>query len=116
MAFKIPKHKTVNEQIISLEIERSRVRRERVLVILNKAIFLYFAFNFIGVIGFLNDYITTDMLKLIIFMGFLALIIGVVPYMRTTRNEDLCLTGLLDHLHKSEYDKKKATRKKVTRK
>lgn len=100
------KSKKVNEQIISLEIERSRVRRERVLIILNKAVILYFAFIFIGVIGFLNDYISTDMLKLVIMMGFLALIIGIIPYLSTNRKEDMTLSNLLAHLHKSQYETK----------
>ena len=78
----IPKRKIseAEKQIIMLKIEKVRLEREKSMMILNKAVMLFFAFLAVAVVGLLNKMITAPQLNILIFLGIGALIIGVVPY------------------------------------
>ncbi|MBN2567405.1 hypothetical protein JXB02_04960 [Candidatus Woesearchaeota archaeon] len=85
----------VQEKIIDLEIEKSKLNREKSMLVLNKAIFLYFSFLFVGVVGFINGYLNKGLLNLLILMGLCVLVIGVVPYIRTMHHEERSLEALI---------------------
>lgn len=85
---------------IMLEIERSRLHRERSMMVLNKGVFLYFFFLFIGVIGFVNGFMTSQLLNILVIMGLCVLIIGVAPYLVTMYKEERTLDTLIDELRK----------------
>lgn len=89
---------SVDREIIELELEKSRLNREKSILVLNKSVFLYFTFMFIGVVGFVNNYISSTTLNLITILGLLALIIGTVPYLFIAKKEQEHLTELLDGL------------------
>lgn len=97
----------LEKQIIQLELEKSRLSREKGMIILNKSVFLYFTFMFIGVIGFLNDYISSKMLNFIIVMGLMALVVGTLPYIIAAHKEQKSLSNILNDLlvRMGEYDK-----------
>ena len=75
-------------EIIYLEIERSRIKREKSMLVLNKSLMLYFCFLFIGVIGFLFKYINTTLLNLFVILGIVILIVGAVPYLFVINQEE----------------------------
>jgi hypothetical protein len=92
-------------EIIELELEKSRLNREKCALILNKSVFLYFTFMFIGVIGFVNGYIKPLTLNLIIILGLFALIVGTAPYMAMAHKEHKNLTALLEELKSVKHEK-----------
>lgn len=67
--------------IIYLEIEKSKINREKAKLVLNNSIMLYLLFMAIGVIGFVFEYLDSFMLNLMIIVGIVVLIIGTVPYL-----------------------------------
>ncbi len=83
------------KELINLELERSRLNREKSVLILNKALFLYFCFLFVGVIGFVNGYITPTYLNILIVLALIALIIGIFPYISVMYKEEKKLDKLI---------------------
>ena len=94
----------LEKQVLQIELERSRLSREKGMVILNKSVFLYFSFMFVGVLGFVNDYISSAMLNFIIVMGLVALVVGTVPYIIATHREQKKLSEILKTLMKRTKD------------
>ncbi len=88
--------------IIGVELEKSKLNREKSTFVLDKALQLYFVFLFIGVIGFVKGYIDTGTLNLLIIMGLCVLIVGIVPYVITIHNEDVRLNKLSEQLIRSK--------------
>ncbi|MFQ5474267.1 MAG: hypothetical protein ACE5DM_00355 [Candidatus Nanoarchaeia archaeon] len=89
-----------NKEIIDLEVEKSRLNREKSMLVMNKGLILYFAFMFIAVIGFINGYLNQTLLNVLIVMGLLVLIIGTVPYVKTMHEEEERLNTLIAELRK----------------
>lgn len=95
---KSPKKNTL---LISLEMEKSKLNREKSVLVLDKALLLYFSFIFIGVIGFINGLIKADILNLLVMMSFGVLIVGIAPYWITMRKEEKRLDELIAAQNKS---------------
>ena len=68
------------------------------LIILGGSVMLFIAFIVIAVIGLLNGLISRMMLNVLVFFGFGALIIGVVPYARFVIKEERSLEKTLNEL------------------
>jgi Mn2+/Fe2+ NRAMP family transporter len=96
----IPKRRLseAEKQIITLRIEKMRLEREKSVLILGSGIILFFAFIIIAIIGLLNELITRNQLNLLILVGFLALIIGVIPYIRFVIKEEKSMEKTLEEL------------------
>ena len=96
----IPKRKLseAEKQIIMLRIEKVKMQRERSLLILNKAIMLFFAFLGIALVGVVNKIITPFQLNMLFIIGILALVVGVLPYGMITRKEEKELEKTIDEL------------------
>lgn len=92
----------VSKEIIDLEVEKSRLNREKSMLVMNKGLILYFAFMFIAVIGFINGYLNQTLLNVLIVMGLLVLIIGTVPYVKTMHEEEERLNTLIAELRKGK--------------
>ncbi len=92
----------VEKQIIDIELEKSRLNREKSILVLNKSLFLYFAFLFVAVIGFVNGYISKSILNLLIVMGLVVLVIGTVPYIQTMKSEEKNLDMIVHSLKRKE--------------
>lgn len=86
---------SLNREVISLEVEKSRLNREKSMLVMNKALILYFVFMFVAVLGFVNNYIGRTMLNILIIMGLCVLVIGTVPYIRTMHQEEQRLDDLI---------------------
>ena len=96
----IPKRKIseAEKQIISLRIEKVRLAREKSMMILNKAVMLFFAFLGLGILGLLNDLLTRTQLNMLIVVGIAALIVGIIPYSMNARKEEKSIDDTLKEL------------------
>jgi len=56
----------IDKEIIELELEKSRIDREKSMLVLNKGLFLYFSFLFVAVMGFINGFLSKDLLNILI--------------------------------------------------
>ena len=90
----------LTREVIDLEVEKSRLNREKSMLVMNKSLILYFAFMFVAVLGFINGYINRTLLNVLIVMGLCVLIIGTVPYVRTMHYEEKRLDNLIQRLTK----------------
>ncbi len=88
------------KEVIGLEVEKSRLNREKSMLVMNKSLILYFAFMFVAVLGFINGYISRTLLNVLIIMGLCVLIIGTVPYVRTMHSEEKRLNDLIQQMRK----------------
>ncbi|MFH0876137.1 MAG: hypothetical protein V1859_09445 [archaeon] len=88
------------DAIVYLEVEKSRIKRERAKIVLNKSLFLYVAFLIVGVFGFVNHYITSATLNMIIIMGIFVLVVGTLPYVLVAMNEDKKINKMIEDLKK----------------
>jgi uncharacterized membrane protein (DUF485 family) len=95
----------VERAIISIELERSRLDREKSMLVLNKAMFLYFSFLFVGILGFVNQYLTQKMLNLLVIMGLIVLIVGTLPYINIMASEGKKLDKMISELRKKHGGK-----------
>ena len=84
-----------DEMILSLEIEKSKLNREKSLLLLDKSLLVYFAFLTVGIIGFINKYLDARYLNIMIVMSFGVLAVGLVPYMLTMAGEEKKLNALI---------------------
>ena len=87
------------KEIIILEVEKSRLNREKSMLVMNKSLILYFVFMFVAVLGFINGYINRTLLNVLIVMGLCVLIIGTVPYVKTMHAEEQRLNDLIHKVH-----------------
>ncbi|MBN1544356.1 hypothetical protein JW898_02735 [Candidatus Woesearchaeota archaeon] len=88
----------LRKEVIDLEVEKSRLNREKSMLVMNKSLILYFAFMFVAVLGFINGYINRTLLNVLIVMGLCVLIIGTVPYVKTMHTEEKRLNDLLQRM------------------
>jgi hypothetical protein len=88
----------LRKEVIDLEVEKSRLNREKSMLVMNKSLVLYFCFMFVAVLGFINGYITRTLLNVLIIMGLAVLIIGTVPYVKTMHSEEQRLNNLIERL------------------
>ena len=96
----IPKRKLseAEKQIISLRIEKMKIERVKSLLILGGSIILFFAFLIVSIVGLLNDLITRNQLNIMVLVGLVALIIGIIPYLKFVMKEEKSLEKFLDEL------------------
>ena len=88
-------------KLLEIRIERSRIKRERAILVFNQSLFIYFSFLFIAVFGFVNHYLNAYMLNVLIIAGLLALFIGALPNAILMYKEDKKFDALYN-----EYKKK----------
>lgn len=81
--------------VTSVMLEQSRMNREKSLLVLDKALLMYFSFIFVGVVGFVGGYFDAKFLNIMIVMSFGVLAVGVVPYIVTMQKEEKRLKSLL---------------------
>jgi len=89
---------SIEKELIELEIEKSRIDREKSMLVLNKGLFLYFCFLFVAVIGFINGYLSKTLLNMLIIMSLSVLIIATLPYIRTMHREEHRLDIIIKNL------------------
>jgi hypothetical protein len=80
---------------IYLEIERSKLKRERDRVVMEKSIFLYFLFMMVAILGFVFKYIDILYANLLVVFGIIVLLIGVIPYTIRAHKDEKFIDSLL---------------------
>jgi len=89
-----------DSEIIYLEIERSRINREKARIVLNMGLVLYFGFLIAGIIGFAFEYINSLMLNVLVICGIVILIVSTLPYLIIVHKEDRFIEVKLYELKK----------------
>jgi len=85
-------------EIIYLEIEKLRIKREKSMLVLNKSLMLYFCFLLVGVVGFVFKYISSFLLNVLIIFSILVLVAGATPYLFTIHQEEKIINKRLKEL------------------
>jgi hypothetical protein len=92
------KKSDVGREITYLELEKSRINREKAKIVLNMGLVLYFGFLIAGVIGFSFEYIDSLLLNVLVISGIVILIVSTLPYLIIVHKEEkwikLKLSGL----------------------
>ena len=89
-------------EIIYLEIEKSRINREKSKFVLDKSFMLYFSFLIVGIVGFVFDYIDSFLLNVLIIAGIVILVLGTLPYVLIINKEEKKINSLLRELKENE--------------
>ena len=76
------------KQYILLQIEKSKLNRERSILILDKGLLLFMAFLVLGIIGFLNKYISQVTLNILVIAGLCVLLLSIIPYTNIARKSE----------------------------
>ncbi len=79
---------------ILLELEKARIQREKARLVLEKSITFYFLFMLVGVLGFINGYVTKNTLNILIISGIVILIAGTLPYIRIASKQEKKIDSL----------------------
>jgi len=66
-------------KLLEINIERSRIARERAILVFLESLFIYFSFMFIAVFGFVNKFLNGQALNWLVLAGLVALCVGVLP-------------------------------------
>ena len=88
------------KEVVYLEIEKARIEREKAQSVMNKGFALYFLFMVVGVFGFINEYLDSKMLNIIIIAGIVLMVIGAIPYMVFVSREEKLINSLLKKIKK----------------
>ena len=94
------KKSDVEREIIYLELEKSRINREKAKIVLNMGLVLYFGFLIAGVIGFSFEYIDSLLLNVLVISGIIILIVSTLPYLVIVHKEEKWITLKLSELKK----------------
>jgi len=89
-----------DKEILFLEIEKSRINREKSKAVLDKSFMLYFSFLLVGIVGFAGGFIESLVLKALVVAGIVILILGTIPYVMITSKEDKFINERLEKLRK----------------
>jgi len=89
---------SLDREIIYLEIEKSRINREKSKTVLDKSFMLYFAFLLVGIVGFAGNYINNVALNALVIAGIIILMIGTLPYIIITTREERFIKERLNKL------------------
>lgn len=96
----MPKLTDTEKEIIYLEIEKSKINREKSRLVLDKSLVLYIAFMLVGIVGFAFDYIDSTLLNVLVILAILVLILGTTPYLIITHKEEKKINDILKRLKK----------------
>lgn len=97
---KLPqKHLSESEkQYISLVIEKSKLHRERAMLVLDKGLLLFFAFLAFSVIAREQDLITDLIFKITVISSICVLLLSITPYINISKKEEEKLDKILEDL------------------
>jgi len=80
--------KSGTDKAIYLELEKSRINREKAKIVLNMGLILYFGFLIVGIVGFAFEYIDSFLLNVLIICGIVILIVSTLPYLIIVHREE----------------------------
>ena len=86
----------IEKQMVFILIEKSKIKRERSMIILNKGFLIFFAFIIIAALVKINEIIPQIYLNIIFLFGIAVLIIAVMLYHGVISEEEKNLDNLLE--------------------
>ena len=92
-------------EIIYLELEKSRISREKAKLVLDKSMALYVVFLLVAVLGFVFKYIDHVILNVLVVLGICVLVLGSIPYLIVVYNEEKKIKDWLEGLKSSRTTK-----------
>jgi len=100
---KVPQRRlTDTEKVyIELKIEKSKLNRERAILILDKGLLLFLGFLLMGIIGFLNKLINQMTFNILIVAGLCVLLISIIPYSHIAKKSEKEIEDIIESLMKS---------------
>jgi len=91
---------SLDSKLLELKIESLRIKREHTLTVFYQSLFIYSSFMFVAVIGFVNRYLNSSALSILLLIAILSLIVGVVPYTIMILKEEKEILKLYNELAK----------------
>jgi len=91
---------SLDSKLLELKIESLRIKREHTLTVFYQSLFIYSSFMFVAVIGFVNKYLNSSALSILLLIAILSLIVGVVPYTIMILKEEKEILKLYNELAK----------------
>lgn len=85
---------------VTLELEKSRINREKAKIVLNMGLILYFGFLIVGIVGFAFEYIDNFLLNVLVICGIIILIVSTLPYLIIVHREERWIKLKLYELRK----------------
>ena len=86
------------KQLVYLELERSQFNISSALAVFNKATMMYFIVLVLALFAMANNYASKDMLNVLIVMSMAILIVGAIPYFRSTVQEEKNINRLVERV------------------
>jgi len=96
----MPKLTDIDKEIIYLQVEKSKLNREKAMIVLNKSLMLYFGFMAIAVLGFAFKYFDAKILNMMVIVSIIILIIGTLPYLIISHQEEKRIDAMIAQLLK----------------
>jgi hypothetical protein len=91
-----------------IKLQKIRLERARFDSIVQSAVFIFFIYLLVGLIGVMKDYFTVGEFFILLFMALFILFIAVDPYMRNIKQEIL----FLENINKRASNKLTARKKR----
>jgi len=82
------KKSELDSEITYLELEKSRINREKAKLVLHMGLVLYFGFLIAGIIGFAFKYIDSFLLNVLVICGIVILVVSTLPYLIIVHREE----------------------------
>lgn len=86
----------IEKQMIFILVEKSKIKRERSMIILNKGFLIFFGFIIIASISQINDIVPQTYINLTFLLGVIVLIVSAVLYHTAISEEEKNLDKLLN--------------------
>ena len=83
---------------IQLKIEKTKLDRERSMIILDKGLLLFFAFLILAIVGFLNKLIGQMTLNILVVAGLCVLMLSILHYTMIARKSEKDIDNILKSL------------------
>lgn len=94
------KKSETDREITYLELEKSRINREKAKLVLHMGLILYFGFLIVGIVGFAFEYIDNFLLNVLVVCGIIILIVSTLPYLIIVHREERWIRLKLYELRK----------------
>lgn len=97
---------SLEKVLCRLKLEESKLHMNNSVNVFEKSILIYFLFLAVGVIGFINNFASLNMLYAIVLSGMVVLFIGLIPYIKSTNEHSLFLENMIHSFEKQKNTKK----------
>ena len=90
----------IEKQVIFIIMEKSKIKRERSMMILNKGFLIFFGFIIIAALSRFDKFISQTFINFLFLLGIAVLIVSVWLYQGVISEEEKNLDKLLDNFLK----------------